>query len=252
MASQTLLIVITLAATIVGTIFEMKLWVKICLIALAAASSIMAIFKSYEDYQDTQFIKGALAAELASSKPLPAFRRAFDESLNRVAHSKGLRLNEAVEKDRGILYFYMTQYTDVPAGASSFSLDTLGDAYVKYVSKMSMDNVLSNAMFRVPDLKNQNEKEDIEQELGFVGNIAIDKNVPWITQETSVAVNTNYDPDEVSVEAEQGVSKIKITLDNDFLASILNLPPYARDWRAYQEFERQIHMQINKPNESDH
>jgi hypothetical protein len=79
------------------------------------------------------------------------------------------------------------------------------------------------------------------EELGLVGEVAIDDNVPWATENTELTVSYNYDPDEVEVDAANGPNKLVLKLNDHLIDSIIGLPPYARDWQAYEEFERQCH-----------
>jgi hypothetical protein len=240
MATQIILLAIVLASTVIGTVSNAKRWFKVCLIALAISSAFVSLLKAYNDNQDSEFIKGALAAEMASTKPTPRFERAFSSSLNRVAHTKGMRIDQSVRKDQETLYFLVTQYGGGRSGVVQFNADQEGEAYTDFVSKRSMDAVLSDAMFKVPNLLTDEAKTDVLAELGFVGNIALEENVNWAGSGTQITQNFNYDPLQVQVKGTSGNNTVSAELDPKFLESILHDPPYARDWKAYQEFERQV------------
>jgi hypothetical protein len=69
MLTTTILVLVTLAAAIVGTILNPSRWVKALVIALAVASAVATIAVKYDDFREQQFDRGALAALLASSSP---------------------------------------------------------------------------------------------------------------------------------------------------------------------------------------
>ena len=106
MLTDTILVLITLATAMVGTILNPKPWVKSLLIGLACAAGSATLFKAYEDNSDKDFTKAALAAQLAGSEPTPVFQHAVDQSLGRVAKKHALEQDGSVEKDRGTLYFF--------------------------------------------------------------------------------------------------------------------------------------------------
>ena len=151
-----------------------------------------------------------------------------------------MRIEQAVRKDQGTLYFLVTQYTGVRTGIVQFSADQEGQAYVDFVSKRSMDAVLGNAMFKVPDSLTDEAKSEILEELGFVGNLALDQNVNWIDAQTQITQNYSYDPLQVQVKATSGNNVVSAELDPNFIKSILHNPPYARNWKAYEGFDRQV------------
>lgn len=244
MATQVILLSIVLASTIVGTTTNPAPWVKICIIALAVASAAVSLLKAYGDEQDSKFIKGALAAELASTKPTAKFDRAFAKSLGRVARTKGMRLHQAERKEQGTLYFLVTEYTNQEVGVVHFSADQQGQAYVNFVSNQSMDKVLGDAIFKVPVLKSDEAKADLLEELGFVGNIAISRRLKSLNAQFQITQNYNYDPLQVGVIVPQA-SGIHADLSSEFISSILSDPPFARNWKAYQEFERQLAQRTN-------
>jgi hypothetical protein len=240
MTTQVILLTIVLASTVIGTTTNPKRWAKVCIIALAISSAFVSLLKAYSDSKDGQFIRGALAAEMASTKPTPRFQRAFIKSLNRVAGTRGMRVDRAVVKDQGTLYFLVTQYTGIENGIVQFSADQEGQAYVDFVSDQSMDSVLSNAMFQVPDLTKDEAKANVLEELGFVGSVALGQNLNWVDAGTQISQNFGYDPLRVQVKAASIDHVASAELDPRFLDSILHDPPYARDWKAYQEVQLQM------------
>jgi hypothetical protein len=82
--------------------------------------------------------------------------------------------------------------------------------------------------------------EEILDELGFVGKIAVGKAAPWLSASAQFTRNFQYDPPAVTVDATEGARRIQTQLDARYFESIIGLPPYARNWKAYEEFQRQV------------
>jgi hypothetical protein len=248
MLTDVILVLIALASAIVGTITNPKPWVKACIIALACVAAAAMLFKAYDDNADKEFVKAALGAELAAAKPTRAFTHALDESLTRVAARHGLEQGQTITKDAGTLYFFSKKGSDSPVAAFNLSADDAGDVFVKYVSRLPLDPVLDSAMFKPPNLKDYDQVEKMLEEISFAGNIAIDQDVPWVTTNSDITTTITNQPSplEVTVSAQEGSNKVSVTLTEDFLDKLRTLSPMERNWRAYQEFERQLKVHPTK------
>jgi hypothetical protein len=242
MLTDTILVLIALATAIVGTITNPKPWVKVCIIALACVTGMATLFKAHEDNADKEFVKAALGAELSSTKPTRAFGHVLEESLARVAQKHGLEPGKSITKDAGTLYFFSKKGSDTPVAAFNLSTEDAGDSFVKFVSRLSLDPVLDSAMFKAPNPKDSDQVGKILDEMSFVGNIAIDEDVPWVTTNTDFTFTTTNQPSPlgVTVSAQEGANNVSISLTSDFLDKLMPLAPMDRNWKAYKEFERQL------------
>ena len=240
MATDVILVLITLAATLIGTILNPRPWVKGCIILLAVGAASATLFKAHDDNSDKEFVKRALTAQIASSKPSRSFLRALTKSMNQVAQRHGLVDDGSVGKDLGTLYYFSDAKAKVRAGAFRLGVDDAGDTYAKYVAKQRLDPVLETMMFKPPDAQDRDQVEDMLNEIAFVGNVAIDDAEKWVKPDTEITESVNPDALAVTVAAEEESRRVSVGLGKDFLRSIIGLPPVRRNWRAYQEFERQL------------
>jgi len=83
MATDTILVLITLATAIVGTILNPKHWIKVLIIALACAAAAGTLVKAYEDNSDKDFMKAALAAPTSNFATYPSFQHVLQTSQRR-------------------------------------------------------------------------------------------------------------------------------------------------------------------------
>jgi hypothetical protein len=88
------------------------------------------LVKAYEDNSDKDFMKAALAAQLATSRPTPSFQHVLQQSL---AQKHGLEQDGSASKDQGTLYFFDKAQSDkaqsdARVAAISLSADETGDA----------------------------------------------------------------------------------------------------------------------------
>lgn len=240
MTTELILVLITLASTIVGTLLSPRLWVKTSIIVLACAATTATLVKSYDDALDNAFVKRALAAQLATSTPTPDYQRVLDKTLERVANTHKLRWDGSVKKDRGTLYYFSQQQSDIRVGALCLSLQDNGDAFVKYVSRQPLDKIVEAAMFTPLDVSVQENLQGMLDDLAFVANIAIDDDVKWVTSATTMVTTTALNPVAVSVSATEHEHRLTVGLDKPFIDTLVALPPIERNWKAYQEVERKL------------
>jgi len=102
-------------------------------------------------------------------------------------------------------------------------------------------------MFKVPDITDQDQVGRPLDDLALVGNIAIEQNESWVDPDASITVSTQAEPPMVTVSAAKGADNITISIGGDFLKKIITLYPSERDWKAYQEFEKQL--KVEKPSQ---
>jgi len=145
-----------------------------------------------------------------------------------------------VAKDRGTLYLFSEAHSDARVAAIGLSADETGDAFVKYVSKRPLDPVIESAMFKVPNLKDEDEVAEVLDDLAFVGDIAINQDLPWVDTDATITTTTKLKPRQVTVSAAEGSRNASVNMDQEFIGRIATLSPSERDWKAYQEFERQL------------
>jgi hypothetical protein len=238
MLTDLILVSITLASTIVGTLLNPKPSVKLGIILLACAATAATLFKAYDDHLDKEFIKTALAAQLATATPTAEFKRALGQSLDRVAKKHGLEGNGSIEKDEGTLYFFSQPQSGISTGAITLSLEDRGQAFVRYAAKRPLDDVLEAALFKIPDVKSEVALQKVLDEFAFVGAIAIGETAPLAN--SSLTTTTRLSPNGVTVTATAGRRKVEVKLEKDFIDTIISLAPVERNWKAYEEFEKQL------------
>jgi hypothetical protein len=194
MLTTTILVLVTLAAAIVGTILNPSRWVKALVIALAVASAVATIAVKYDDFREQQFDRGALAALLASSSPSPDFTRALQQSVNRVAREHDLVESFTTIKDQGAVYAFhrMGADSDDVNGVFAMTNEDRASAFLKFIAGESLDPVAKHAMFD-PEPSALGDAWELSTErlldhLGFIGNVALDENVSWITSNTMITI----------------------------------------------------------------
>jgi hypothetical protein len=241
MTTDIILAVITLALAVVGTLFNPRASVKIGIIFLAVAATVATIVKAHDDNLDKEFIKQALAAQLATARPSPRFKSALQQSRESVAKEHGWQESGSDEKESGVVYFFSKVPSDERAGALVFSPEDLGEAFVNFASNRSLDPIVESAMFKVPDMKNSEQVDRMITELALVANVAIDNGgFTWLTSNADIVTKTQVDPTSVSVSAHEGSNGADVSIGKEWIDGAATLPPIERNWKAYQEFEKQL------------
>jgi hypothetical protein len=238
MAVQIILILITLASAVVGTILTGHR-LKTLVIILACATSGATLLTSYSDYQDKEFIKSALEAQLASGKPTPEFSRALGKSVKEVAQKYGLEWEGTTSQDSQTVYFFSNAGGTSRSGALTLSMDQLGAIFVKFISRKSLNAIVEKAMFSVPVVSNEAETDKVLDGLVIMAHMAIDE-MPWVKPETTYRDTTNWINQELQVTAEDGSNKAEVGLSQELFTKLVVLYPVERNWQAFLEFQRQL------------
>src|SRR5437667_3562977 len=90
MISELILIALTFASTILGTCFSSTRWTKALVISLAFGTSAATAVIEYSNEHAKEFIKDALAAQLATSKPPSGFIHALHATVQSIAQKHGI------------------------------------------------------------------------------------------------------------------------------------------------------------------
>jgi len=245
MATDVILVLITLATTVVGTIFNPKPRIKACIITLAVALGTATLVKAYQDSEDRNFIRTALAAQLASSKPTPEFDRALEKSLEEVSTMHGLHASGNEERDEdGTVYFFSKAESNARSGAITLDLEDKGTAFVQYVATHRLNAFVERAMFKVSDLKNEDQTQKLLNSMVILGIFVMKSKLAWANGDPNLSTSIGTDPISIRITLSKGSNKATVTLNKEFIDAVAGLPPVDRDWKVYQEFERQVTKQI--------
>jgi hypothetical protein len=241
MITEMILILLTLSTTAIGTITNPTRRVKACIILLACGLSIATMVKAYKDSQDSEFVKEALAAELASSTPPLAFQRDISNAVQRVALKHNLTVVTRAIRRYGALYVFGDQKSGTPVGALILDTEDSGEAFAKYVSRTPLDPFIESAMFQVPHIEDSENLRRVLDQLDIAARIAMEANLSWVLENhADIKTLTEFPPAEVVVVARDGSKERRITLQERFLDSVLRLSPVERNLKVYQECEKQL------------
>jgi len=240
MAVDTILVLITLASAVVGTILNSKPSVKVAVIALAVAASTLTLIKAYQDNREKAFMTGALATLLGATKPTPRFHQVFTHSLAEIAKRHGYALKGSTQSDHGELFVFDKYPLGGRAGAMFVSFDDMGAAWVAYVSRQPLDHALESVMFEVPQLKTDDDLYKLLDELAQVGRFAFIGNIPWLSASTPITTSIDEHSLGVMVSGEENGHSAKTRIDEQFIRKIASLPPIQRNLSAYGEFVKQL------------
>lgn len=246
MLTSAILVMITLVAGVIGTIYNPTPKVKGMIVLLAVCSAAAALFKEYDNFRDQQFNRGALAALLSSSSSTPEFRRAVEGAIVKVAREHDLIQSFTTIKDRGAIYAFHRKGTRSEDVIAIFAMtnEDRAAAFLKFVANEGLDSLIESAMF-APEPQALGEAWEMRTErllehFGLIGNIALNQKASWMTPETMISTTSEYDPLRIEVTADNGKQHLSIALDKDFIIAIRTLPPVERDGKAYAAFINQI------------
>jgi hypothetical protein len=103
------------------------------------------------------------------------------------------------------------------------STEDNGEAFLRYVSHSSLDDVLEAGMFDIPDLGVPENRQRMLDDLAFIANIAIDDLVPWVTTDAKITATTTLDPEAVSVSAKELANEITVTIQSSSIETLVTV-----------------------------
>jgi len=241
MAIDIVLVLATFVSALIGILASPRGWTRVALIALAACTSTGTLIKAHQDNRSKDFTTGALGALLASSIPPESFEKAWGHGFSQVAKRHHLILTEnTIEGTKGHIFYFNDPLGNLQ-GVLPVSPDETGKMWADYVYHQPMDDDAESMMYRNAAIKNDQDLGDELEKLAVVGWFAISKNVPGITNSPRRSSETmNYNPRRAGAVVQVGTQTISVSIEEDFINKILDLPPAQRYYLAYVEFKRQL------------
>ena len=240
--TETILIIITLATVIVGTLWEVKFWGKIAIIALAVVAAGTAVLESQNKAAETASAKSNFELLIRSVQPPAIFDDTVLDGFRKVAAELDLSISGQTIRESGerVFTFKKLDADDRISGLVFVSIAARQKLFVTFARDQQLVPLIrdmTTGMWGGDNLDTDWDKFAIS--IFEIAKYTLSEFVPPKTQFEG-RMNAEAKVITVDITLPNGQNVGDVTFDADFIESLPKAPPIERGRMIYEKTLAQI------------